>query len=188
MNQLNQALAPYLGLLLLLALAVALAALAAVFALSARLNRIAPNLRRLAKTVEGKDAETVFREQLENVMMLDRRVGQLNLALEELRQHHLGSVTKVGLYRYDATDKMGGKLSFSLCLLDGHDNGVMLCSIYRLEDCQIYARQVTAGKTARPLSKHEQSALEAALASAPETPTADSDQRSADSGRHRSRR
>jgi hypothetical protein len=165
MTELSKALEPYVGLLVLIALALALAALVGVALVYGRLSREAPHLRRLARGVEGKDVETIVREQLENVLMLDKRVGQVGLELEELRAHQRTVVQKIGLHRYDATQQLGGKLSFSLCLLDGRDNGVILCSIYRLEDCQIYAREVEAGQTARPLTKHEQSALDAALAS-----------------------
>ena len=170
MTELSKALEPCVGLLVLVAIVLALAALVGVALVHARLNREAPHLRRLAKRVEGKNVETIVREQLENVLMLDKRVGQVGLELEELRAHHRTVVQKIGLHRYDATPQLGGKLSFSLCLLDGRDNGVILCSIYRLEDCQIYAREVKEGKTARPLAKQEQSALDAALASARPAP------------------
>jgi hypothetical protein len=163
MMDLTSALEPWLGLLVLLGLVLNLVALTALLLLRARLNREAPHLRHLARRVAGKDVETIVREQVENVLLLDKRVGQVDAGLEELRAHHSAVVQKVGLHRYDVNPQIGGKLSFALCLLDGQDNGIILCSIYRLEDCQIYAREVTAGQTARPLGEPEQRALDAAL-------------------------
>ena len=47
---------------------------------------------------------------------------KLNIACETL----ITAYQKIGIVKYDAFKEMGGKLSFSLCLLDDENNGFIL--------------------------------------------------------------
>jgi hypothetical protein len=71
---------------------------------------------------------------------------------------------RVALVRYDAFEDLGGRLSFSLALLDDGGNGVTLTSIASTSDTRLYAKALTAGAGEHPLSPEEEQAVKAALA------------------------
>lgn len=71
---------------------------------------------------------------------------------------------RVALVRFDAFEDLGGRLSFSLALLDDGGNGVTLTSIASTSDTRLYAKTLTAGVGEHPLSSEEEQAVKAALA------------------------
>jgi len=76
----------------------------------------------------------------------------------------VGSVLRrVALVRYDAFDDLGGRLSFSLALLDDGGNGITLTSIAGTSDTRLYAKSLTAGVGEHALSPEEEQAVRAAL-------------------------
>ncbi|WP_432928152.1 DUF4446 family protein [Microbispora sp. CA-135349] len=72
------------------------------------------------------------------------------------------AIRDVALYRYDALDEMTGRLSFSLALINGFGDGVVLTSINGRTETRTYARAVRGGKGVQPLSPEEDQAVRAA--------------------------
>lgn len=72
------------------------------------------------------------------------------------------AIRDVALYRYDALDEMTGRLSFSLALINGFGDGVVLTSINGRTETRTYARAVRGGKGVQPLSPEEEHAVRAA--------------------------
>lgn len=71
---------------------------------------------------------------------------------------------KVGLVKYDAFQEMGGKLSFSLCLLNEKEDGFIINAMHSREGCYTYIKEVIAGNCVIILSDEEKEALEMAKA------------------------
>ena len=69
---------------------------------------------------------------------------------------------KIGIIMYDAFKEMGGKLSFSLCLLDDENNGFILTSMHTREGCYTYVKEIIKGESFVVLSTEERRALEEA--------------------------
>ena len=67
------------------------------------------------------------------------------------------------MVRYDAFDETGDKLSFSLTLLDGKNNGVVLSSLAGHDASRIYAKAVTGGECREALSAEEAESIGIAL-------------------------
>ncbi len=61
---------------------------------------------------------------------------------ELLANMQLQSFQKTGLVRYDAFDDTGDKLSFSLTILDGKNNGFILSALAGHDASRIYAKKV----------------------------------------------
>ncbi len=70
---------------------------------------------------------------------------------------------RIALVRYDAFDDLGGRLSFSLALMDDGGNGITLTSIAGTSDTRLYAKSLTAGVGEHALSPEEEQAVRAAL-------------------------
>ncbi|MGW5266191.1 DUF4446 family protein [Microbispora sp. NPDC004025] len=72
------------------------------------------------------------------------------------------AIRDVALYRYDALDEMTGRLSFSVALINGFGDGIVLTSINGRTETRTYARAVRGGKGVQPLSPEEEHAVWAA--------------------------
>ena len=83
---------------------------------------------------------------------------KLNIACETL----ITAYQKIGIVKYDAFKEMGGKLSFSLCLLDDENSGFILTSMHTREGCYTYVKEIIKGESFVVLSTEERKALEEA--------------------------
>ncbi|ETK34874.1 hypothetical protein MPTA5024_17240 [Microbispora sp. ATCC PTA-5024] len=68
----------------------------------------------------------------------------------------------VAVYRYDALEEMTGRLSFSVALINGFGDGIVLTSINGRTETRTYVRVVCGGKGLQPLSPEEEHAVRAA--------------------------
>ena len=71
---------------------------------------------------------------------------------------------RVALVRYDAFEELGGRLSFSLAVLDDAGSGITLTSIAGTSDTRLYAKSLRPAWPSTPLSPEEEQAVKAALA------------------------
>jgi len=74
------------------------------------------------------------------------------------------ALRRVALVRYDAFDTLGGRLSFSLAIMDDQGNGITLTSIASHSDTRLYAKSLVQGIGEHALSPEEEQAVRAALA------------------------
>jgi hypothetical protein len=72
------------------------------------------------------------------------------------------AIRDVAVYRYDALEEMTGRLSFSVALINGLGDGVVLTSINGRSETRTYVRAVRGGKGVQPLSPEEEQAVRAA--------------------------
>ena len=70
---------------------------------------------------------------------------------------------KMGLIKYDAFHEMGGKLSFSLAMLDMLNNGFIINAMHTREGCYTYIKEIIDGNSVIVLSEEEQEALKRAM-------------------------
>jgi len=109
-------------------------------------------------------AGSTMQEHAAAIRDLRGTVRQLGEADARLREHLAATVQRVGLFRYDAFEDMGGRLSFSLALLDEGGDGVVVTAINGRQDTRVYAKPVTAGGSAHNLSEEEAEAIRQAMA------------------------
>ncbi len=117
----------------------------------------------MVKLGEGKDIQ----EDLENYMYRVERVEKQNAdilnQINGLDKDLEGCIQKVGILRYSAFQDTGSDLSFTLALLDEHDDGVVFNGIYSREMSNIYAKPIENGKSKYTLSEEEQEAIKRAI-------------------------
>jgi len=73
------------------------------------------------------------------------------------------AVRNVAVVRYDAFADMGGRMSYSVALLDTAGDGLVLSAINGRADSRAYAKGILDGAGEAPLSPEEQQAVDAAL-------------------------
>jgi hypothetical protein len=80
-----------------------------------------------------------------------------------LRARLRRGLSRVGLIRYDALAEMGGRLSFSVALLDEDANGVVISAINGRTESRCYGKLVANGAAEQELSPEEKEAIARAL-------------------------
>ncbi|HYG94902.1 MAG TPA: DUF4446 family protein [Nocardioides sp.] len=76
-----------------------------------------------------------------------------------LRKEAAGALRHLAVVRYDAFEEMGGRLSWSLALLDDGGDGVVLTSIRGRNEARTYAKNVTGWRSDQELSPEEEEAI-----------------------------
>jgi hypothetical protein len=132
---------------------------AAVVALAARVARLARLVSVATAPGEAAPAAALARD----LRTVSEQVSRVETGLMELRGFVQSCIRHVGVVRYDAFRDMGGHMSFSLALLDGRQNGVVLSVLNGRDGSRGYAKAVTGGRSTSPLSEEEQEALSQAL-------------------------
>ena len=72
-------------------------------------------------------------------------------------------IQRVGLVKFNPFKEAGGEHSFSLALLDGDKNGIIITSLHTRERTRLYLKDVSSGKPKIELSNEEQNALKLSL-------------------------
>ena len=137
-----------------------LAVLLIVFLIKVR--KLNKKYKTFMKGATGKDLEasifTRFSELDKMKSDIEFIFGKLNIACDML----LGAYQKMSIVKYDAFKEMGGKLSFSLTMLDDKDNGYILTSVHTREGCYTYVKEIIKGESFVVLSEEERQSLEEA--------------------------
>lgn len=106
-----------------------------------------------------------FKEVLAYFQKLDQNFEKLSQELEKLKKQSMFSVQKVGIVRFNPFSETGGDQSFSIALLDGNNNGVIITSLYIREGNRIYGKPIKAGSSDYFLSEEEREAMSRAIGS-----------------------
>ena len=68
----------------------------------------------------------------------------------------------VGLIRFNPFNDGGGNFSFALALLDAHNTGVIITSMYGREQNRVYTKKIVEGECENQLTDEEIQAIELA--------------------------
>ena len=86
-------------------------------------------------------------------------VAGLRREVERLRAESEGALRHVSVVRYDAFGDMGGRLSWSVALLNDGGDGVVLTSIHGRSDARSYAKGITGWAGDQQLSPEEETVV-----------------------------
>ncbi len=128
-----------------------------------KLNRLQ---KRISKFMTGKDAKSLEKDIVglyEDNKFLKINVDKNKKDIRTLYKNMEHAFQKIGLVKYDAFQQMGGKLSFSLALLDENNNGFILNSVHSTEGCYTYTKEIKNGECGISLGEEEQKALDMAI-------------------------
>jgi len=103
-----------------------------------------------------------FQEVLAQFKDLEKNLGKLSEELENLKKESKFNFQKFGIVRFNPFSEVGGDQSFSIALLDGSDNGVVITSLYTREGNRVYGKPIKAGISEYLLSAEEKEAIEKA--------------------------
>jgi hypothetical protein len=97
---------------------------------------------------------------------LPEDVVGLRQEVAALRAEAAGAFRHLGIVRYDAfssgTQQAGGRLSWSVALLDDAGDGVVMTAIHGRSEARSYAKGITGWECDQPLSPEEEAAVASA--------------------------
>ncbi len=125
------------------------------------------NLRKKYKKFMGDtDAKSLEEKIVDRLDQIDGLVesNENNKGkIEKIEKQMNVTFQKFGLVKYDAFNEMGGKLSFSLALLNDKNDGFIINAMHSREGCYTYIKEIIAGKSIIVLTAEETEALDMAL-------------------------
>lgn len=112
------------------------------------------NLFKNEENKEPKDLKEVLKQ-----------FEELKKKVENISQNSKTSIQKVGMVRYNPFSDVGSDQSFSIALLDGDNNGIVITSLFSRDGNRVYGKPVKNGQSEYSLSGEEKKAIEKATKS-----------------------
>jgi hypothetical protein len=122
--------------------------------------RMIRHYNRLTGNTTGKTLKDVLELIVKNQKELGKRLGVAEGDIKKLSGETKLCIQRVGIVRFNPFSDTGGSQSFSLALLDGRDNGIVITSLYSRTGNRFYIKQVRSGHgVGLDLSKEELTAI-----------------------------
>lgn len=128
-----------------------------------QMKKLKKNYKIFMSGNSAKNLEDTLIKRLDQVDELIEANAENESNIEILSKKMKITYQKMGLIKYDAFHEMGGKLSFSLAMLDESDNGFIINAMHTREGCYTYIKEIVEGNSIIVLSEEEQKALDRAM-------------------------
>ena len=128
-----------------------------------KLSKLGKKYNTFMEGKNGKSLEKELTDIFEDNRYLKSSVEQNKKDIRKINKNLELTFQKAGLNKYDAFREMGGKLSYSLALLNDNNDGFILNSVHSSEGCYSYAKVITKGECNMDLGIEEKKALDMAL-------------------------
>ena len=116
--------------------------------------------------MDGKNAKTLEESIMSRMDQIDYLISSNQRNENDIKnifKSMKNTFQKVGLVKYDAFQEMGGKLSFSLALLNEVNDGFIINAMHSREGCYTYIKEIIDGNSIIALAGEEKEALEMAM-------------------------
>ena len=130
-----------------------------------QMHKLKKNYQNFMTGKNGKNLEETILKRLYQVDQLIEANSLNQKNINRIFSNMKYTFQKVGLIKYDAFNEMGGKLSFSLALLNETNDGFIINAMHSREGCYTYIKEVVDGNSIITLSEEEEEALQMALKS-----------------------
>ncbi|MCQ2968677.1 MAG: DUF4446 family protein [Clostridium sp.] len=119
--------------------------------------------KKMMRGSKGRNIEELIHSNLDKI---EEAVENSRKSLDSItgfEESLKGCVNKVAIMRYKAFEDVGSDLSFSIALLDSHNDGIVLTGIYSRQDSTTYAKPIDKGISRYELSEEEIHVLNEAM-------------------------
>ena len=113
---------------------------------------------------------------VEHVAAIDDKLANMRVALEDLtlvaRDHDVridGTLSRVGVVRFDAYQDLGGRQSTAVAFLNSQGNGVVITTVVSRDFARMYVKLLKDGQPDIPLAPEEKEAVDQARGAGPFT-------------------
>ena len=134
-----------------------------LFVLLVRYGRIKTSYELFMQGKKGKNLEEQIAGLFEDIEMLKSTSEKNRKDIKRILINLKETCQRVGIVKYDAFKEMGGKLSFSIAMLNDNSTGFILNSVHSSDGCYVYTKEIINGECAISLGDEEKKALTLAL-------------------------
>jgi hypothetical protein len=100
------------------------------------------------------------------IKSLDKDVQELYNISNQINALSLRGLHKVAMIRFNPFKDLGGDQSFSIALLNGKNNGIVISSLHTREGTRVYSKAISSGKSEKhPLTEEEEQVVKQAISS-----------------------
>ena len=128
-----------------------------------KLSYMRKRYRKMMTGVEGGNLERMLIGHIDETKAVSEENKRIREDLTTAEELLAKAVTRVGIVRFRAFEDMGSDLSYAVALLDSHNDGVILSSIFGREVSRSYAKPVENGTSSYTLTQEETQALKEAM-------------------------
>lgn len=115
---------------------------------------------RLTRGVSATGLSGVLEEILAKESALQKQTDQLTVEGEKRNAAGKLHIQRIGIVRFNPFADTGGSQSFTIAVLDGRDNGIVITSLYARTGNRWYVKEIYQGKGKDvALSKEEAAAI-----------------------------
>lgn len=135
--------------------------------------------KRYEKFMQGKDSASLEDNLIRRVSEIENLIAcnkENTQKIDQIAQNLNSTFQKIGVVKYDAFHEMGGKLSFSLALLNKTNDGFIINAMHSREGCYTYIKEIIKGNSIIVLSEEEKEALDIAMGVKKEIPEQKNDE------------
>ena len=103
-----------------------------------------------------------LKETLIKLRKLEKNLEKVSQELEILKKENKFAIQKVSIVRFNPFSEIGSDQSFSIALLDGKDDGLIITSLYTREGNRVYGKEIKNNESKHLLSKEEEKVIQIA--------------------------
>jgi hypothetical protein len=130
-----------------------------VFDLQRRLRRLESHFESVFTGGEDASLGAALKRLTDRFSEMNARTERVAVRAERIDRTLQHAVQGMGVVRYSAFEDTGGDQSFSLALVDGEGDGVVLSALYGRDATRVYAKPIQRWTSARSLTGEEERAL-----------------------------
>ena len=144
-------------------LAVLIIFLILIIVIMTRLGKLKNKYEQFMRGKDGKSLEENLIFRLDQIDELIEANAANERNIDAIFRKMKFNFQKYRLVKYDAFNEMGGKLSFSLAMLNEKNDGYIINAVHSREGCYTYVKEIIDGNSIIALSEEEEQALQKAL-------------------------
>lgn len=126
-------------------------------------SKMKDRYRKIMKGTNNKNLEELLVSSLDKIDNMEEITNEVKDMCNKTSKKVSSCIQKVAMQRYKAFEDIGSDLSYSIALLDGSNNGVIITSIYSRNESITYAKPIDDGISRYDLSQEESNVLHQAV-------------------------
>lgn len=131
--------------------------------LQIKISRLYKKYNFFMKGDDGNSLERKLSVEITEIREAAKSIDSLFQEQYAIRNIQHSTLQKIGFVKYNAFENIGNDLSFSLTILDGNNNGIIISSIYGRNESRIFSKPIVKGSCIDSLSQEELESLNEAL-------------------------
>ncbi|MEG1257086.1 DUF4446 family protein [Clostridium sp.] len=163
MNEIIEFLSEYQILIILALLVLVVVLIIIVISSLISISKLKDKYRKIMRGTNNRNLEELLVNSLDKIDDMYKATEQVKVICDETSNAVTSCVQKVAIQRYKAFEDIGSDLSYSIAMLDGFNNGVIITSIYSRNESITYAKPIDNGISRYDLSKEEENVLHQAI-------------------------